>query len=402
MTLVRAAGRLSLVLWLGIASCTSTPHGPGQDGTGRTAIASKKQSRFPGLSQAHAQAAESGPRKLPSSSSGDMLDRLWTRDELRGNTGEARSHRLPAPDREGPQPSGIAVTHAARGRVDRTTIRGARPEGGAKLVALTFDLCERDDEVAGYDAAIVNYLRDQQVRATFFAGGRWMASHPEKTMQLMADPQFELGNHSWSHLNLRQQPPDVVEREIAWPQIEYALLRDRLAHLAREKGVPAREIDRVPTAPRLFRFPFGTCTPEALGQVAEQGLRAIQWDVVTGDPAPKQTASGIVSTVLGQVKPGSIVIMHANGRGHGTAEALRQFVPALRARGFEFVTVSELLARAQDLETADECYELRPGDNRRYDRLSSETSPPRGPATRFPGGGARIPAPAATGSSSRP
>src|SRR5262249_20358460 len=159
----------------------------------------------------------------------------------------------------------------------------------------------------------------------------------ERTMQLMADPRFELGNHSWSHLNLRQQPPDVVEREVAWPQIEYALLRERLADLARKKGVSAREIDKGPPAPRLFPFPFGPCAPEALGRVAADGLRAIQWDVVPGDPAPKQTASGIVSTVLGQVKPGSIVIMHANGRGHGTAEALRQFVPALRARGFEFV-----------------------------------------------------------------
>jgi peptidoglycan/xylan/chitin deacetylase (PgdA/CDA1 family) len=55
---------------------------------------------------------------------------------------------------------------------------------------------------------------------------------------------------------------------------------------------------------------------------------------VTGDPAPGQTASAIVHTVLGEVIPGSIVIFHANGRGHGTPEALQQIVPAVRDKGY--------------------------------------------------------------------
>jgi hypothetical protein len=99
------------------------------------------------------------------------------------------------------------------------------------------------------------------------------------------------------------------------------------------------------------------------------GLRAIQWSIVTGDPAPGQTASAIVRTVRGEAMPGSIVIFHANGRGHGTAEALREIVPVLRDKGYTFVTVGELLDRSDDVVATHECYELRPGDNLRYDHL---------------------------------
>ena len=46
-----------------------------------------------------------------------------------------------------------------------------------KLIALTFDLCEQPGEVAGYDGAIVDYLRKEHIKATFFAGGKWLRSH---------------------------------------------------------------------------------------------------------------------------------------------------------------------------------------------------------------------------------
>lgn len=249
----------------------------------------------------------------------------------------------------------------------RTTIRRAHLRGDEKLLALTFDLCETENEVTGYQAAVVNYLRDAHVRATFFAGGKWMRSHPEKTMQLMADPLFEVGNHSWSHRNLRQATDEVVEHEILWPQWEYGLLWEELARRATEAGLPAAEMRKIPSVPQLFRFPFGACNDAALAAVADVGLRAIQWSIVTGDPAPGQTASAIVRTVLSEATPGSIVIFHANGRGHGTAEALREIVPALRDKGYTFVTVSDLLDRSDDLVATHECYELRPGDNLQYD-----------------------------------
>jgi len=63
---------------------------------------------------------------------------------------------------------------------------------GAKLVAFSFDLCEAAGEVAGYDGEIVDLLRSEAVRATFFAGGKWLVTHHERGMQLLADPHFEI------------------------------------------------------------------------------------------------------------------------------------------------------------------------------------------------------------------
>ena len=78
---------------------------------------------------------------------------------------------------------------------------GAAP--GKKLVALTFDLCETAGEAAGYDGAIVDYLRSQRIKATYFAGGQWMASHKARAQQLLSDPLFEIGTHGWVHRNAR-------------------------------------------------------------------------------------------------------------------------------------------------------------------------------------------------------
>ena len=101
------------------------------------------------------------------------------------------------------------------------------------------------------------------------------------------------------------------------------------------------------------------------------GLAAIQWDVIGGDANPGATAERVVRAVLAGVRPGSIVVMHANGRGRGTARALPEIVAGLRAKGYKFVTVSQLL-RSGEPVGADDCYESRPGDNRRYDRLFGE------------------------------
>ena len=122
-------------------------------------------------------------------------------------------------------------------------------------------------------------------------------------------------------------------------------------------------------APTLFRFPYGTCSPETLAGAADLGLASIQWSIVTGDPDKGRSAQAIARAVRDGVKHsrGTIVVAHANGRGWHTAEALPLFVPQLRAEGYRFVTVSELLGAGRPV-AVDECYEVRPGDNRRYDK----------------------------------
>ena len=250
----------------------------------------------------------------------------------------------------------------------RGSIRYVKPHNSEKLVALTFDLCEHANEKSGYDADLVNYLRDHQVRATFFAGGKWMRSHAEKTMQLMADPLFEIGNHAWTHGNLRVLNGSEMIDQITWTQAEYEILREKLLKSKCAAKLGNQAAAAIPSSLTAFRFPYGACNTQSLAAVNQVGLTAIQWNIVTGDPAKGQTAENIARTVLNQVQPGSIVIAHANGRGWHTAEALLLIIAKLRARGYRFVTISELVARGETV-AADSCYELKPGDNLRYDRL---------------------------------
>jgi peptidoglycan/xylan/chitin deacetylase (PgdA/CDA1 family) len=299
-----------------------------------------------------------------------VLDACWSSLELQARPGEEKTQRAASLRAEPParlspvnDPPHCPLTPELRNSIRRVT-----PEAGRTPVALTFDLCETAKEIAGYDGAIIDYLRKNNVKATFFAGGKWMRSHPERAMQLMADPLFEVGNHTWTHGNLRVLTGAGMENQILWTQAQYELLREDLEarYLARN-GDPL-EMEKIPKVPLTFRFPFGTCSPEALETLARLGLPAIQWDVVTGDPSGGQTAEGIIRIVLSRTRPGSIVICHANGRGHGTARALPAFIPELRARGYEFVTVSEILALGRAV-APPECYELEPGDNLRYDKL---------------------------------
>jgi len=248
------------------------------------------------------------------------------------------------------------------------SIRSVNPAGGKKVIALTFDLCERANEITGYDSAIVNYLRKNRIPATFFASGKWLQDHPEKAMQLMADPWFEIGNHGWTHDDLRMEKGIRMEDQILWTQAEYELIRERLkARPCAQKAGPA-EMNKIPRIPLAFRFPYGVCSKEALEYLAQVGLPAIQWSIVSADPAKNRTPRQIARSVLKNVRPGAIIICHANGLGHSTARALPIFIPKLKQMGYEFVTVSGLLSSGP-VFAAEDCYELKPGDNWRYDKI---------------------------------
>ena len=167
---------------------------------------------------------------------------------------------------------------------------------------------------------------------------------------------------------------DEVRAEVGRTQDEYRKVRRVLQQRAIDAGIGREGVARVQSEPRLLRFPYGTCDRLGLDTVADMGLSAIQWDVVSGDPDRSRTASAMVKGVIEATRGGSILIFHANGRGWATPEALPQIVDGLRARGFEFLTVSDLLRRPRiesGVQAAETCYELRPGDNLRYDRIGN-------------------------------
>ena len=213
-------------------------------------------------------------------------------------------------------------------------VRTSRP-----LVALTFDLdmtpqmaSEVNAGTSWFNADALGYLLGQHVHATMFMTGMWAEVYPAVAKQIAGTPGFEIGNHSFSHpaFHLPCYQLGSVSRSAQVQQVQMAQRA-----IVWVTGV----------SPRYFRFPGGCYDSGALDLVRAAGLIPIQWNVNSIDafnPYPGQ----IAATVLAQVKPGSIVLMHLQGGANApaTADALRAIVPALERRGYRFVTVSELLA----------------------------------------------------------
>jgi peptidoglycan/xylan/chitin deacetylase (PgdA/CDA1 family) len=287
----------------------------------------------------------------------------WTSEALAGKPGEKAIHRVPYD--ASIEPAGEPVSLPPVADNMRGSIRGAKLPQGQKLLALTFDLCENADEISGYDSEIIDTLRRLSVKATFFPSGKWLLDHTERAEQLLADPLFQVGSHSWTHRNFRLLTEDQIKADLALDLKADARVRQVLHAKACYRPGPGKSgADHA----SVFRFPFGTCNAESLKAVNDAGLLAIQWDVPSGDPAKAQSAEAIRKGVAASAKSGSIVVMHANGRGWHTAEALPLLIEDLRKRGFEFATVGELLAKGEPL-IVDSCYELKPGDNAKYDKL---------------------------------
>jgi peptidoglycan/xylan/chitin deacetylase (PgdA/CDA1 family) len=248
------------------------------------------------------------------------------------------------------------------------SIRRVNLPPGVKLVALTFDLCETPNEVAGYDGEVFDTLRSAHIPATLFAGGHWSETHASRFGEIANSPQFEIGDHTWTHANLRTVDAQTMKREIYAPIAAFSEVAG--ASQCTPPDAPQR------ARPTLFRFPFGACNPTSMKAVNDAGMLAIQWDVSADDASPFRTADMIVKDALAAVKPGSIILAHANGRGYHTGAALPRIIAGLKARGFQFVTVSELLAAGKPV-IANTCYDFKPGDTEKYDSwgLKKTTAP---------------------------
>jgi peptidoglycan/xylan/chitin deacetylase (PgdA/CDA1 family) len=209
----------------------------------------------------------------------------------------------------------------------RVVVRGARK---IKVVALTFDACATSDKPSQYDARIAAILQDMQVPATLFLGGKWMEERPEETRYLASIPLFELGNHTFLHPHMTKVSDQRVRDELQWTQESMYALTGRQA--------------------TLFRAPYGEVDPRVAKLVAEAGMTTVQFDLPSGDPDPRATKEKLVEYVTSMAKNGSIVVMHINGNGRHTAHALPRIIKRLRKRGFELVTVSELLRRQAQAE----------------------------------------------------
>ena len=190
-------------------------------------------------------------------------------------------------------------------------------------IALTFDLCPVR-QGTGYDQALIDYLIEQKIPATFFMSGKWITKHDRQVKALLQIPFFEVGTHGAVHAHLPLHSAEEQQQEILGP---VRLLKTKYHHDA-----------------TLFRPPYGEFNDDTINVVRALGLQFILWNVVSGDPDPTLTAIQIEDRLKRFVRKGSVVVMHANGKGQHTHEAVRDLHQhLLLERDLTPMTVSDLL-----------------------------------------------------------
>ncbi|WP_435821173.1 polysaccharide deacetylase family protein [Micromonospora lupini] len=217
-------------------------------------------------------------------------------------------------------PTGIPTTGQSAGPTEAGQDGSGRDAGGDKLfgahtgtgsakLALTFD----DGPDPRYTPQVLATLREYDVKATFCVVGENAQDHPDLIQAIVADG-HTLCNHSWHH--------DVSLGNRSAAQIRADLVRTNEAiHAA------------VPDAPIVwYRQPGGAWTYPVVSVCTGLGMTPLHWSV---DPSDWQApgASKIATTVLAQVEPGGVVLMHdAGGDRQGTVDALRRILPELSTR----------------------------------------------------------------------
>ena len=185
-------------------------------------------------------------------------------------------------------------------------------------IALTFD----DGPHPGRTPEILDILEKYQVKATFFVIGQNVEYYPE-VFKRTVDEGHEIGNHTFSHSVLKSSNAKVIEKEIH----DF----NNAVHSVYNKDV------------LTIRPPEGEFSDSLRTFAQENDYKIILWSVDTLDWTHRSPEK-IAETVLNETDSGDIILMHDYICGKSpTPEALEIIIPKLLERGFEFVTVSELL-----------------------------------------------------------
>lgn len=201
-------------------------------------------------------------------------------------------------------------------------------QAGGKVVALTFD----DGPYPPYTGQILDILKEEKVPATFFVVGRNAEKQPELVRRIVAEG-HQLGNHTYNHIDL---------------------LKAGRATIADEVDHTNKVLQAITGSPaRVLRPPHGFRDSVVVDVMAERGLKVVEWSVMSRDWT-NPGVDTIVSRTLDKVKSGAVILLH-DGDGVAssapraqTVEAARRIIRELKAKGYKFVTVDEILTKTED------------------------------------------------------
>jgi peptidoglycan/xylan/chitin deacetylase (PgdA/CDA1 family) len=182
-----------------------------------------------------------------------------------------------------------------------------------KAIALTID----DGPNPVYTPQVLDVLAEYHVTATFSMIGMHVAAYPYLA-RAVAEAGHRIANHTWTHADLAGMPARRVHGELAHAS----------AAIHAATGVH----------PALFRAPYGAWTPTVIAQCEHMGMVPVDWSVDPRDWA-RPGVRRIVNDILGNTRPGSIILEHDGGGNRSqTVAALRVVLPRLLREGYHFQT----------------------------------------------------------------
>lgn len=185
-------------------------------------------------------------------------------------------------------------------------------------VALTFD--DGPDPLYGPQVAAI--LKAKHVPATFFLVGMRVKQYPQVARLLAADG-FELANHTYNHQSLPALKPHEIANELRLCDQDIFAATGQHTHLMRPPGVQYND--------------------KMLGVTRALGYVVVSWTVGAKDYDKETSADFIKERVLDRTAPGAIILLHQDTP--ATVAALPAIIDGLRAQGYRFVTVSQMLTR---------------------------------------------------------
>lgn len=191
-----------------------------------------------------------------------------------------------------------------------------------KVVALTFDISWGDKRAE----PILEILKNKNVdNVTFFLSSPWSKTHPEIVKKIVAQG-YEIGSHGHKHDNYSQYSEEEMRRQIT-------TAHDILSEMT-GKG------------PALIRMPNGDFDKRVLRVAESLNYKVVQWDTDSLD-WKNPGVDTIVRRVVDKAHEGDIILMHASDSCKQTHLALPTIIDQLRAKGYEFVTVSQLINQTE-------------------------------------------------------
>jgi len=217
------------------------------------------------------------------------------------------------------------LTHPTHAATDPGTYRFVHV--GGNYIALTFD-----DGPGAYTNRLLDILNRQEVKATFFVVGNMAQQRPDVVRRMVAEG-HEVGNHSWNHIIFTALGREDTKNVLP-PRVDQELLETHnlIMQLSGNKF------------PLVMRPPGGAMWSRQR-RLAEQrfGYKIVEWSLACGDTAyPRPSSDQIRETIVNRTRVGSIILAHDIHK--VTVDAMEATITELKARGFQFVTVSELLA----------------------------------------------------------